>query len=197
MSSNFSGFIGIHKSTIQGGNRLIIPTRFRNFFMKVGVGELVVSVGFDNNLNLYREVDWNRMLEKYPVRDVLPTSRKYRIMMRAFFSYSDRVKIDSSGRIVISPEILARTDIESKVIMLGVGTHIEVWSETSFQEDLAKWKDSIPDLVEKYFPMEFGDLQNPDEAEQREESDREQEPSGVEEDDEHSMGGDESFGDES
>jgi len=149
------GFIGIHKSTIQDGNRLILPARYRNLFRELGDTAIVVALGFDGNLCLYRESYWNRMIERYTRPDTLPTNEKHRQVMRALFAFSDRVRIDASGRIVIPVEILGQTRLRTRVVVLGVGTHLEVWRDSYFEHYLDSSKLAPEKLAEELYPMDF------------------------------------------
>lgn len=153
--NSIPGFIGIHKSTIQDGNRLILPARYRNLFRELGDTTIVVALGFDGNLCLYRESYWNRMIERYTRPDSLPTNEKHRQVMRALFAFSDRVKIDVNGRLVVPAEILAQTRLRTRIVVLGVGTHLEVWRDSSFEDYLDRQKLSPELLAEELYPMDF------------------------------------------
>ena len=42
--------------------------------------------------------------------------------------------MDGSGRILISPELRAASGMEKEIILLGMGSHLEVWDAKTYAE---------------------------------------------------------------
>ena len=51
---------------------------------------------------------------------------------RIFLGNASEVDMDGSGRILISPELRAASGIEKDVILLGMGSHLEVWDAATY-----------------------------------------------------------------
>jgi MraZ protein len=50
-----------------------------------------------------------------------------RAWQRIFLGNACDVEFDSAGRVLISPELRAAVGLEKEVMMLGMGTHFEIW----------------------------------------------------------------------
>ena len=50
-----------------------------------------------------------------------------RAWQRIFLGNASDVEMDSAGRVLISPELRAAVGLEKEVMMLGMGTHFEIW----------------------------------------------------------------------
>jgi MraZ protein len=40
--------------------------------------------------------------------------------------------LDSAGRVLVSPELRAAAGIEKEVILLGMGSHLELWDAATY-----------------------------------------------------------------
>lgn len=63
-----------------------------------------------------------------------------RAWQRIFLGNACDVEMDSAGRVLISPELRAAVGLEKEVMMLGMGSHFEIW-------DAAKLAESEADAV--------------------------------------------------
>jgi len=50
-----------------------------------------------------------------------------RAWQRIFLGYATDVEMDTAGRILISPELRAAVGLEREVMMMGMGSHFEIW----------------------------------------------------------------------
>ena len=52
------------------------------------------------------------------------------------FLYSKNISVtpDSQGRIVLTPELLRYAAIDKNAVIIGVGDHLQVWSDTLWDE---------------------------------------------------------------
>lgn len=53
---------------------------------------------------------------------------------RLHYSQTERLKVDDGGRVQLTPALLKAAGLQQEVVILGVGTHFEVW-------DAARWRD--------------------------------------------------------
>ena len=61
------------------------------------------------------------------------------------------VDMDSTGRVLISPELREATHITKETILLGMGSHFELWDKSIYeaQEALAMQGD-MPDVLRDF-----------------------------------------------
>jgi MraZ protein len=51
------------------------------------------------------------------------------------FSKTVYVTPDTNGRVVLIPSILSYAQIEKNVVIVGVGNHVEIWSDTLWERE--------------------------------------------------------------
>ena len=58
---------------------------------------------------------------------------------RIFLGFATDVDIDSAGRILVSPELREAASLNKDVMLLGMGSHFEIWDSTllKVEEDKA------------------------------------------------------------
>jgi MraZ protein len=59
--------------------------------------------------------------------------------------------LDSAGRVLISPELRAAVGLEKEVMMLGMGTHFEIWDAAKLAESEAEAvAGGMPDVLSNF-----------------------------------------------
>jgi MraZ protein len=51
-----------------------------------------------------------------------------RAWQRIFLGYATDVELDSAGRILVSPELRAAAGLDKEVMLMGMGSHFEIWN---------------------------------------------------------------------
>ena len=61
------------------------------------------------------------------------------------------VEIDASSRVLIAPELRAAAGLTRDVMLLGMGSHFELWDATRYAEHEAKTMASdMPDALKSF-----------------------------------------------
>jgi MraZ protein len=115
-------FYGTDRYTIDDKGRLAIPAHTRRTAGKNTTFLLVP--GFEGCLSLYDEAQWARVEERL---QQLPGKRMDRAFKRALLMDAKRVTMDAQGRITIPSALLGRAGLGKEAVLLGQGTHIEIW----------------------------------------------------------------------
>lgn len=136
-------FIGEYTHTIDEKGRLIMPSKFRE---ELGAN-FIVTKGLDGCLFVYSKEEWANLEEKLKT---LPfTSRDARAFNRFLFAGAIECEIDKQGRILISQNLRDAAKLTKDVIIIGVGTRLEIWSKEVW-EDYCNNEDVSPeDIAEK------------------------------------------------
>ncbi len=58
-----------------------------------------------------------------------------RAWQRVFLGNACDVELDSAGRILIAPELRAAVGLERDVMLLGMGSHFEIWDAAKLAEN--------------------------------------------------------------
>ena len=79
----------------------------------------------------------------------LPMSAQW--WKRIFMGNAMDVDMDSTGRILISPELRAATHITKDTILLGMGSHFELWDKASYEAQEAQaMQAEMPDVLRDF-----------------------------------------------
>ena len=115
-------FLGRHAHALDAKGRLAVPARYREALAE-GV---VLTRGIDRCLSLYPMAAWLPLAEKVaalPITD--PDARNFR---RIVFAEAADLALDAQGRILVPPELRRYAGLEREALVVGVHSHLEVWS---------------------------------------------------------------------
>ena len=121
-------FMGEYNHTIDAKGRLIIPSKFREILGDA----FVVTKGLDGCLFVYDNEEWKRFEEK--LRSLPITNKEARQFVRFFLAGATEAEVDKQGRILIPNVLREFAEITKDVVLVGVGSRIEIWSRERFEE---------------------------------------------------------------
>ena len=121
-------FMGEYNHTIDAKGRLIIPSKFREILGDA----FVVTKGLDGCLFVYDNEEWKRFEEK--LRSLPITNKEARQFVRFFLAGATEAEVDKQGRILIPNVLREFAEITKDVVLVGVGSRIEIWSGVRFEE---------------------------------------------------------------
>ena len=123
-----NGFMGEHSHTVDSKGRLIVPAKYREM-----LGEtFVLTRGIDDCLFVYTQDEWNKVMDKFS--EVRMTNRKAREFTRFLIGGATEVETDSQGRILIPAFLREYAKLVKEVVLVGMGSHIEIWAKASYDE---------------------------------------------------------------
>lgn len=74
-----------------------------------------------------------------------------RAWQRIFLGNACDVEMDSAGRVLISPELRAAVGLDKEVMMLGMGTHFEIWDAAKLAVNEAEAvSGGMPDVLSNF-----------------------------------------------
>jgi MraZ protein len=121
-------FHGIHDHTLDAKNRLTVPSKARaqladGLTLSIGIGERC--------LQIWPERDHSDLV-KQALAGLNPFSEQARELKRFFYANTETMKLDSAGRINISPEFATHAGISKDVKVIGAGECLELWDADSW-----------------------------------------------------------------
>ncbi len=120
-------FQGASAISLDVKGRMSIPARHRDALQTEGLGRVTLTKHPEGCLILFPQAEWEIFRERIAK---LPMEANW--WRRIFLGNASEVDMDGSGRILISPELRAASGIEKEVILLGMGSHLEVWDATTY-----------------------------------------------------------------
>lgn len=124
--------------------RMAIPTRIRDALVESCGGRLVVTAHTEDRcLLVYPEPEWLALL---PQIEALPSFNKAsQRVKRILIGYATPLEIDASGRVLVPPTLREYANLDKKIMLVGQGKKLELWSEESWLALLnAPAEDEIP-----------------------------------------------------
>ncbi|MEA3399285.1 MAG: division/cell wall cluster transcriptional repressor MraZ [Patescibacteria group bacterium] len=120
--------IGEYTHTLDKKNRLSMPVKFRKEIGK----KIVIAPWLDNCLALFTSKEWEKISNKLSESSML--QKDNRSFSRFMFGQAVTAELDASGRILIPENLKNRSKLGSKVSVIGVQNHAEIWNETAWRE---------------------------------------------------------------
>jgi len=121
-------FIGEYEHSVDAKGRVIMPAKLRE-----DIGEkFILTKGLDGCLFAYSQKEWTNFEEK--LKTLPLTNKNARDFVRFFLSGAIECEIDKQGRFLIPGNLRAYSKLEKEIVILGVGTRIEIWDKESWNK---------------------------------------------------------------
>ncbi|GGI20124.1 MAG: division/cell wall cluster transcriptional repressor MraZ [Oxalicibacterium faecigallinarum] len=128
-------FQGASSLNLDAKGRMTIPARHRDALQLQCEGRVTLTKHPDGCLLLFPRSVWETRREeiaKWPI--------SARAWQRIFLGNAVDVEFDTAGRILIAPELRAAGGLTRDVMLMGMGSHFEIW-------DAAKLAESESDAI--------------------------------------------------
>jgi MraZ protein len=124
-------FTGSYSISLDPKGRMAIPTRIRDALMESCAGRLVVTAHTEDRcLLVYPQPEWLTLL---PQIEALPSFNKAsQRVKRILIGYASPLDIDASGRVLVPPTLREYANLDKKMMLVGQGKKLELWSEDSW-----------------------------------------------------------------
>ena len=121
-------FQGETAITVDDKGRMAIPTAYRDEVARGGNRLVVTYNPYEAGcLWLYPEAEWQRVRDQV---NALPNAKRvHRNLQLKLVGAATLVEPDGNGRVVLPPSHRASAGLGKKVVLLGMGSKFELWSE--------------------------------------------------------------------
>ncbi len=114
--------------TLDRHNRVSLP----HYFLADFAAGLVVTRGIDQCLMVFPIDEWQNLAKKISGLPLLsPLAREF---CRLIYSGTNLMALEQSNRISISQHLREYAQLEREVIVVGLGTHLEIWHPAIWHE---------------------------------------------------------------
>ena len=139
-------FQGASALTLDSKGRMSVPARHRDALVVQGEGRVTLTKHPDGCLLLFPRPEW----EAFRVRIAqLPMDAHW--WRRIFLGNASEIDLDNSGRILISPELRTAAALEREIILLGMGSHLELWDANIYAtQERAAIANGMPDALKQF-----------------------------------------------
>lgn len=134
--------IGEYEHSLDDKGRVIMPVKLRT-----DIGErFIITKGLDGCLFVFSQTEWSNFEAK--LKELPLTNKSARDFVRFFLSGATECEIDKQGRFLIVSNLRAYAEIKKEVVIIGVGTRIEIWDRERWNEYNSNDNMSADDIAE-------------------------------------------------
>lgn len=120
--------MGEYSHSLDTKGRLIMPAKLRQ-----DIGDkFILTKGLDGCLFAFSQTEWNNFEEK--LKSLPLSDKNARNFVRFFLSGATECEIDKQGRFLIPNNLRTAANLEKDVIIIGVGTRIEIWNKETWEK---------------------------------------------------------------
>ncbi len=126
--------------------RLAVPTRHREVLQALCAGQLTVTKHPEGCLMVFPRPAWENFRDRIAALPMSASGWK-----RVFLGNAQDVEIDGAARVLISPELRAAAGLQKDVMLLGMGSHFELWDAQAYAAHEAQVMQSeLPDALKDF-----------------------------------------------
>lgn len=130
-------FQGAAALNLDAKGRLTLPSRHREALQQprdAASANLVITAHPDGCLLLYPADAWAPIRARvmaFPSLDA-----RFSVWKRLLVGFAEEVDTDAAWRVLISPELRRFAGLEKAVMLVGQGSHFEVWNQDTWDKQL-------------------------------------------------------------
>jgi MraZ protein len=139
-------FQGASALNLDAKGRMSVPAKHRDALLVQGEGRVTLTKHPDGCLLLFPRPEWEAFRARVAQ---LPMDAHW--WRRIFLGNATELYLDSAGRILVSPELRSAAGIQREVILLGMGSHLELWDATTYAtKEQAAMMQGVPDALKQF-----------------------------------------------
>ena len=139
-------FQGASSLGLDGKGRLSVPTRHREALASAASGQLTITRHPHGCLMLFPRPAWEQFRER--IAQLPPSAQWWK---RIFLGNAMEVQMDSTGRVLVSPELRQAAGIQRDTLLLGMGNYFELWDKATYEaQEAVAMQGPIPDVFKDF-----------------------------------------------
>lgn len=128
-------FQGAAQLSLDAKGRLVVPTRHRDRLLSESQSKLVLTAHPHRCLLLYPAPAWEPIRAR--IMGFSSFDPQTSLWKRLLVGFAEELELDASGRVLVSPELRKFAAIDRQVMMVGQGSHFEIWGADAWEAQLA------------------------------------------------------------
>jgi MraZ protein len=139
-------FQGASSLSLDAKGRLSVPTRHRDVLSALADGQITFTKHPHGCLMVFPRPEWEKFRERI---NALPMSAQW--WKRIFLGNAMDVDIDTTGRVLVSPELRVAAGISKDAVLLGMGNYFELWDKATYEAKEAQaMREAMPDVFKDF-----------------------------------------------
>ena len=147
-------FRGISSTSVDVKGRMGLPQKHREIFLGSCMGKVVVTIdAAERCLLVYALHEWNIIQQR--LESLSNVNQGTRMLQRLLIGHATDLEMDKSGRILLPSAHRKYAHLGKKVVLIGQGNKLEVWSEELWQDQMKSWQEQEHKIFRENFdPIE-------------------------------------------
>lgn len=139
-------FQGASSLSLDAKGRLSVPTRHRDVLSASAAGQLTITKHPHGCLMVFPRPEWEKFRDR--IAD-LPMEAQW--WKRMFLGNAIDVDMDTTGRVLVAPELRQAAGLLRDVLLLGMGKHFELWDRARYDAEEARAAlESMPNVFKDF-----------------------------------------------
>ena len=139
-------FQGPAALTLDGKGRLAMPARHRELLAAMGSSQLTITKHPEGSLMIFPRPAWEGFRDRVAALPMEASGWK-----RVFLGNAMDVEIDAQSRFLVPPELRASAGLVRDMMLLGMGSHFELWDAALYAAHEAEvMKSQLPDVLKEF-----------------------------------------------
>lgn len=139
-------FQGASALTLDAKGRIVMPARHREVLVALGVAQLTLTKHPEGALMIFPRPAWVNFRDRIAALPMSASGWK-----RVFLGKAMDAELDGASRLLISPELRISAGLTRDVLLLGMGSHFELWDAARYAEHESQVLQSeMPDAIRDF-----------------------------------------------
>jgi MraZ protein len=140
-------FRGISSVTMDAKGRMALPARYRDAVAVASDGRIVVTIDMrESCLLLYPLAEWELVQGK--LENLSNINPQARLLQRLLIGHATDLELDAAGRLLLPSMLRDFGGLKKKLVLVGQGNKIEIWSADHWQQRLILWREEGAALLD-------------------------------------------------
>ena len=140
-------FKGSEIYSLDAKGRVSVPAKMRKGIAPEANETFALTRGMDKCIVAYPLDEWQKYIEKF--KGLNQFDNLQRFFLRVVLPWQEDVEIDAQQRITIPKRLLDFAGIDSKVKIVGMLDHLELWNPEEFDKYMNSIDESYEDVASK------------------------------------------------
>ena len=140
-------FRGISSVTMDAKGRMALPARYRDAVAVASDGRIVVTIDMrESCILLYPLAEWELVQGK--LENLSNINPQARLLQRLLIGHATDLGLDAAGRLLLPSMLRDFGGLKKKLVLVGQGNKIEIWSADHWQQRLDLWREEGAALLD-------------------------------------------------
>ena len=143
-----SYLVGHYNCKLDAKGRVLVPSEFKEQLGDQVEEGFVLRPGLHSHcLELYTKQDWNEVQDQLRAK-FSQFNKKQEAAMRRYDAGSRFVKLDASGRLLITKDLIEKASLVKDIVITSVTTKMDIWDKDLYEQSI---NDDLSD--EEFFSL--------------------------------------------